>query len=53
MKDARNIPPTGVRMPAVLKELLKKVAKDEGRSLNREIVKRLERSLKQDGLLQA
>lgn len=52
MENAHNIPPTGIRLPAGLKALLKKAAKDEGRSMNSEVIKRLERSLKQDGLLQ-
>lgn len=52
IEGMRNIAPTGVRMSETLKAMLKKSAKDEGRSLNSEIVKRLERSLKQDGLLQ-
>ena len=53
MENARNIAPTGIRFPEHLKEALKKAAKGEGRSLNSEAVKRLERSLKEDGLLQA
>lgn len=53
MENARNIAPTGIRFPASLKAALKKAAKDEGRSLNSEAIKRLERSLREDGLLQA
>lgn len=51
MENARNIPPTGVRMPEFLKELLKQSARGEGRSLNSEVIKRLERSLKEDGII--
>lgn len=53
MKDARLIAPTGIRFPEHLKEALKMAAKGEGRSLNSEAVKRIERSLREDGLLQA
>jgi len=53
MYRSKNISPTGVRLPPELKELLKSSAQSEGRSLNNELIKRLERSLKQDGLLQA
>ncbi|EAX4620383.1 Arc family DNA-binding protein [Salmonella enterica subsp. arizonae] len=53
MEDARNIPPTGIRFPSYLKEALKKAAKDEGRSLNSEAIKRIERSLKEDGFIKA
>ncbi|WP_440864520.1 Arc family DNA-binding protein [Symbiopectobacterium purcellii] len=44
MKSVGNIAPTGIRMPEELKRRLKQAAKDEGRSLNSEVVKRLERS---------
>ncbi|PHM69037.1 Arc family DNA-binding protein [Xenorhabdus kozodoii] len=53
MEKVRNIAPTGIRMPDSLKAVLKMVAKEEGRSLNSEVVKRLERSLKEDGVLNA
>ncbi|XES82761.1 Arc family DNA-binding protein [Franconibacter pulveris] len=51
MKDARNIPPTGIRFPEWLKEALKAAANKECRSLNSEVIKRLEKSLKEEGLL--
>ncbi|EBG0211787.1 Arc family DNA-binding protein [Salmonella enterica subsp. enterica serovar Louisiana] len=51
MVNVRNIPPTGIRFPEALKEILKQIARDEGRSLNSEVVKRIERSLKNDGYL--
>lgn len=41
----RDIAPTGVRMPGWLKEALQAAAKKEHRSLNAEILRRLERSL--------
>lgn len=53
MENARNIPPTGIRFPAELKQLLKVVAKQEGRSVNSEVLKRIERSLKEDGFIKA
>jgi len=53
MLQIKDIAPTGVRLPPELKEILKLAAKHEGRSLNSELIKRLERSLKDDGLLQA
>lgn len=53
MLQVKDIAPTGVRLPPELKEILKLAAKQEGRSLNSELIKRLERSLKEDGLLQA
>lgn len=53
MEHVRNIPPTGIRFPDHLKEIIKKVAKEEGRSLNSEVIKRIERSLKEDGLIEA
>ncbi|CAB5566762.1 Arc family DNA-binding protein [Providencia rettgeri] len=49
----RDIAPFGVRMEPSLKEALKKSAKDEGRSLNSEIIQRLIKSLKADGILSA
>lgn len=51
MKNVSLIPPTGIRFPENLKNLLKNVAKEEGRSLNNEVIKRLERSLKEDGYI--
>jgi predicted HicB family RNase H-like nuclease len=53
MEQARNIPPTGIRFPESLKEIIKKAAKEEGRSLNSEVIKRIERSLKEDGFIKA
>lgn len=53
MENARNIQPTGIRFPDALKELLKQAAKGEGRSLNSEVIKRIERSLKEDGFIKA
>ncbi|HHR6131453.1 TPA: Arc family DNA-binding protein [Providencia alcalifaciens] len=49
----RDIAPFGVRMEPAIKEALKKSAKDEGRSLNSEIIQRLIKSLKADGILSA
>lgn len=51
MEKVRDIAPTGIRFPTQLKEALKKVAREEGRSLNSEAIMRLARSLKDDGLL--
>ncbi|ECN5158445.1 Arc family DNA-binding protein [Salmonella enterica subsp. enterica serovar Newport] len=53
MKQVRNIPPTGIRFSEGLKEIIKKAAKEEGRSLNSEVIKRIERSLKEDGFIKA
>ncbi|WP_241697886.1 Arc family DNA-binding protein [Enterobacter cloacae] len=53
MENAHNIPPTGIRFPKYLKEIIKKAAKEEGRSLNSEVIKRIERSLKEDGFIKA
>lgn len=53
MENSRNIPPTGIRFPEHLKEIIKKVAREEGRSLNNEVIKRIERSLKDDGFIKA
>lgn len=47
MQKVKNIPPTGIRIPIQIKEKLKKIAKKEGRSLNKEVIKRLERSLEE------
>lgn len=41
----RDIAPFGVRMPSELKELLEREAKINNRSLNSEVVERLQRSL--------
>lgn len=51
MKEARNIPPTGIRFPEWLKKALKEAAGSEHRSFNGEVIKRLERSFQEDGLL--
>ncbi|WP_210453112.1 Arc family DNA-binding protein [Pantoea ananatis] len=53
MDNIGIIPPTGIRFPEHLKELIKKAAKEEGRSLNSEVIKRIERSLKEDGYIKA
>ncbi|WP_373926357.1 Arc family DNA-binding protein [Enterobacter hormaechei] len=42
-----------MRFPDHLKELLRVVAREEGRSLNNEVIKRIERSLKEDGFIKA
>ncbi|GAA0510796.1 hypothetical protein GCM10009414_20610 [Tatumella terrea] len=47
----KDIAPLGVRIPAEVKELLKDRAREEGRSLNSEIIQRLIRSLRNEGLL--
>ncbi|MGQ6015079.1 Arc family DNA-binding protein [Serratia sp. IR-2025] len=47
----RDITPLGVRISPDLKEVLKEKAKEEGRSLNSEIVQRLIRSLRQEGVM--
>jgi len=49
LENTRNITPTGIRFPDEVKQLLKMAAKKEGRSVNSEVVKRIERSLKEDG----
>lgn len=51
MQNARSIQPTGIRFPDSLKEILKRAAKEEGRSVNSEVIKRIERSLKEDGFI--
>lgn len=53
MENARNIAPTGIRFPESLKLMLKQAAKNEGRSLNSEVIKRLEKSLKDEGIISA
>jgi len=47
----RDIAPLGIRIPPEIKEKLKEKAKEEGRSLNSEIVQRLIRSLKCEGVV--
>ncbi|SEQ27661.1 Arc-like DNA binding domain-containing protein [Rosenbergiella nectarea] len=49
----RDIAPTGIRFPEWLKAALKKAATDECRSFNGEVIKRLERSLREDGFIKA
>ena len=44
MKEAKNIPPTGIRFPDWLKEKVQERAKDHGRSMNAEIVGVIEKS---------
>lgn len=51
MKEARAIPPTGIRLPDWLKNALKEAANKECRSLNGEVIKRLEKSLRDEGVL--
>ena len=53
IENASNIAPTGIRFPEQLKEIIKKAAKQEGRSVNSEVIKRIERSLKEDGFIKA
>ncbi|MFP2201246.1 Arc family DNA-binding protein [Enterobacter ludwigii] len=53
MKQTCSIPPTGIRFPEHLKQMIKKAAKEEGRSVNSEVIKRIERSLKEDGFIKA
>ena len=53
MEKVKNIAPTGIRFPESLKEVIKSVAKIEGRSLNNEVIKRIERSLREDGYIKA
>lgn len=48
MIKTRNIPPTGIRFPEWLKEALKNAANEECRSFNGEVIKRLERSFKEE-----
>ncbi|WP_183168849.1 Arc family DNA-binding protein [Atlantibacter sp. RC6] len=51
MEKVRDIPPTGIRFPEWLKQALKASASKECRSLNGEVIKRLEKSLREEGLL--
>lgn len=53
MKKAVSIPPTGIRFDSNIKGLLKIAAKREGRSVNSEVIKRIEKSLKEDGYIKA
>ena len=46
----RDIAPYGVRMPAELKERLQEIAKDNGRSLNSQIVMVLEDFVKRNSM---
>lgn len=48
IKAGRDIAPFGVRIPNDLKEKLQKSADQNGRSLNAEIIYRLDQSIKQD-----
>ncbi|MEJ1465008.1 MAG: Arc family DNA-binding protein [Candidatus Sedimenticola sp. (ex Thyasira tokunagai)] len=48
MKDARQIPPMRVRLPEDLKAYIKKKAEKNMRSINSEVVMRLEESRKRD-----
>lgn len=51
--NVRDISPLRLRVDPEIKEILKFIAKKEGRSLNSEMVQRLKRTLIQDGLLSA
>ncbi|WP_368765586.1 Arc family DNA-binding protein [Klebsiella oxytoca] len=53
MESLSAVSPTGIRFPDEIKRLLKEVAKREGRSVNSEVIKRIERSLKDDGYIKA
>ncbi|HBS3704802.1 TPA: Arc family DNA-binding protein [Klebsiella quasipneumoniae subsp. quasipneumoniae] len=53
MKSVPAVPPTGIRFPDDIKRLLKEVAKRDGRSMNSEVVKRIERSLREDGFIKS
>lgn len=48
---SRDVNPFGLRMPAEVKEELEKLAEQNRRSLNAEIVVRLEQSIRQEGRL--
>ena len=48
MKGSRDIKPFGLRMPPVLRKKLEKAAAINGRSLNSEIIQRLEFSFSED-----
>jgi hypothetical protein len=49
MNEAKKIPPLQVRVPTDLKAWLKEQAQKNHRSLNGELVYRLERSRQQEG----
>lgn len=51
--NIRDISPLRLRVEPEIKAILKIIAKQEGRSLNSEMVQRLKRTLIQDGLLSA
>lgn len=53
MENAQKIAPTGIRFSEDLKAIIKMAAKKEGRSVNSEVIKRIERSLKEDGFIKA
>ncbi|MBU3825181.1 MAG: Arc family DNA-binding protein [Candidatus Oceanisphaera merdipullorum] len=46
--QVREIKPFGIRMQPELKELLQKLARENGRSLNSEVVQRLKESIKSE-----
>lgn len=48
---SRDVNPFGLRMPSEVKEELEKLAEQNRRSLNAEIVVRLEQSIRQEGRL--
>ena len=48
---SRDVNPFGLRMPPEVKEELEKLAEQNRRSLNAEIVVRLEQSIRQEGRL--
>ncbi|QCT21748.1 Arc family DNA-binding protein [Jejubacter calystegiae] len=50
MKGARNIAPFGLRMPDEIREAVQQRAKNNGRSMNAEIVKILQDALEGDEL---
>ena len=45
----KQIPPFGLRLPPEVKEHLEKLAEENRRSLNAEIIVRLEQSIRQEG----
>ena len=47
----KQIPPFGLRMPPEVKEEIERLAEQNRRSLNAEIVVRLEQSIRQEGRL--
>ncbi|MFP2768029.1 Arc family DNA-binding protein [Oceanisphaera sp. KMM 10153] len=46
--QTRQVKPFGLRMQPELKALLQKLAKDNGRSLNSELIQRLKESVKSE-----